>query len=232
MAVVQHEIERKFLLSAPPEPAILDEAEAAIEIEQTYLLSKETSRRVRKAVRDGVAFYFLTEKKRISDLVREEAEEELTASDYTALLAEADPTRQPLCKTRWLFSYEGRTWELDQFHLPADLWLLEIELDDENEEVSPPPFLSVEAEVTHDRRFSSKKLASAQLDEQQLRTLAREYGVELQASRTHEHAVARTISSTAIGLLHTELERVPQRWAQVIAAAERDIHGWLRRRGR
>lgn len=184
MSEPHREIERKFLLSAPPaEDNPVFAGAQRIEIEQVYLVKNGSgSRRVRKAVKNGLVFYYLTEKTRISDLVREEREREITASEYLAYLAEADPDRAPLSKTRWAFQHDGLVWELDDFHLAEELWILEVELPAEDTPADPPAFLELAGELTYDRRFTSKALARRSLDAVALAALLAEYDVR--AART------------------------------------------------
>ena len=61
-------------------------------------------------------------------------------------------------KTRHMVKYEGKTWEVDEFHGDnAELTVAEIELDDENEAFEKPPWLG--AEVTADYRYLNSNLA-------------------------------------------------------------------------
>ena len=77
-------------------------------------------------------------------------------------------------KRRWkIMAEDGYLWELDQFlGLNEGLWLTEIELGDENDEFLCPSWVG--EEVSHDRRFSSKRLAKTpyiEFKEGQLRPL-------------------------------------------------------------
>ncbi|MAV06766.1 MAG: hypothetical protein CMA29_02610, partial [Euryarchaeota archaeon] len=77
-------------------------------------------------------------------------------------------------KRRWkIMAEDGYLWELDQFlGLNEGLWLTEIELGDENDEFLCPSWVG--EEVSHDRRFSSKRLAKTpyiEFNEDQLRPL-------------------------------------------------------------
>ena len=61
-------------------------------------------------------------------------------------------------KTRHVVQYEGKTWEVDEFHADNEgLTVAEIELDDENEVFERPPWLG--EEVTDDYRYLNSNLA-------------------------------------------------------------------------
>ena len=61
-------------------------------------------------------------------------------------------------KRRWkIIAEDGYLWELDHLGLNEGLWLTEIELGDENDEFLRPSWVG--DEVSHDRRFSSKRLS-------------------------------------------------------------------------
>ena len=61
-------------------------------------------------------------------------------------------------KTRYIVEYEGKIWEVDEFHSSnKGLTVAEIELDEENELFTKPPWL--EKEVTADYRYLNSNLA-------------------------------------------------------------------------
>jgi adenylate cyclase len=155
------EIERKFLLDATPD---LERAPVAgartLHIEQTYLLGPDgESERVR-LVREPSEpdRYFHTVKRRISALTREEDEREISRSQYRRLSARRDPERETIRKTRHVFPYRGRVFELDVFEAPPGLVLLEVELPSEDEPVDLPPLPGLR-DVTGDERYSNSELA-------------------------------------------------------------------------
>lgn len=161
MRVTQHEIERKFVLTEPPEleqPPLVDATRLAIE--QTYLVGlDDASERVRLTRDDdGAERYFHTVKRRLSDLTREETEREIDHSEYRDLWRRRDPRRGTIRKTRYRFPYHGRIFELDLFDDPAGLVLLEVELPSEDARVELPPFSGLR-EVTGDDAYSNSELA-------------------------------------------------------------------------
>src|SRR5690606_32820851 len=110
------EIERKFLLSAPPDfnhPALSQAV--PIEIEQTYLHSPDPSVevRVRRRAQAGQSAYFYTRKQRLPSGACVENEALIRPAEYLHLLAERDPDRTTIHKTRFCFAWEGRYFELD-----------------------------------------------------------------------------------------------------------------------
>jgi CYTH domain-containing protein len=156
------EIERKFLVEAPS-PAVLAALGAtAVEIEQHYLeVSPEREVRIRRRGAGRHAMYYRTEKARRSAAVRVETEAAISRHEYDRLLPAALPDRRPIRKVRHCFAAGGAYWELDEFTSHPGLWLLEVELGDEGDEVRLPDGLSVIREVTGDPGFSNASLALA-----------------------------------------------------------------------
>lgn len=164
------EIERKWRVlnfgagfEAPSDAAV-------VEIEQTYLmigagpLAEEVSRqsewRVRRRSLDGNASYYSTIK-RATDVpaVRIEHETQITEDAYKELLEFTDPSRLPVHKTRYVFTYAGRVLELDVYrgHLTG-LVTLEAELPSLEEDVELPHTCAA-FDVTDDSSYRNAELA-------------------------------------------------------------------------
>jgi CYTH domain-containing protein len=157
---VSSEIERKFVLDERPDLGSppLDGART-LAIEQTYLLGDRGSERVRLTREDGrPERYFHTTKRRVSALTREEDEREIDRDEYLRLLARRDPDRGTIRKTRRVFTYRDRVFELDVFERPRGIVLLEVELPTEDAPVELPPFDGLR-EVSGDERYSNAELA-------------------------------------------------------------------------
>jgi CYTH domain-containing protein len=157
------EIERKYLLERAPSPDVLAAFGAvSVEIEQVYLVNRDgvDARRVRRLVDGDGTRYRYTEKRRVRGIVREEREHEIDAAMFERLLAEADPTRRPIRKTRHVFDHHGQRLELDLFEGPlAGLVILEIELDDEDVVPTVPSELGPYRDVSEDPEFLNWNLA-------------------------------------------------------------------------
>lgn len=154
------EIERKFVLDRPPDLSSppLDGARR-LAIEQTYLLGDRGTERVRLLREAGrPERYFHTTKRRVSALTREEDEREIDRAEYVQLLARRDPERGTIHKTRHVFPYGDRIFELDLFERPPGIVLLEVELPSEDAPVELPPFDGLH-EVSGDARYSNSELA-------------------------------------------------------------------------
>ena len=99
------EIERKYLLAGAPAAADL----AALGARQsgssrpTCASEDDWVRRVRRIEAAGGVRHVLTRKRDVAGIVREELESDLTAEEYARLLAEADPARRVIRKTRHVF---------------------------------------------------------------------------------------------------------------------------------
>jgi adenylate cyclase len=164
-ARVSSEIERKFVLDEPPDlrRPPLDGARR-LAIEQTYL-GDRGSERVRLTREEGrPERYFHTTKRPVSALTREEDEREIDLEEYVRLLARRDSERGTIRKTRHVFPFGDRVFELDVFEQPPGIVLLEVELPSEDASVELPPFRGLR-EVSGDDRYSNAELArQARLD--------------------------------------------------------------------
>jgi CYTH domain-containing protein len=163
------EIERKFLITYPSLSWLEEQPGARkAELEQTYLTSDGScSRRVR-LWREGAELHcYRSVKRAVSDMTRIEEEDEISAEEYRRLLAEADPERRPVRKTRWCLPYVGHVLEIDLFPFWSTQAVLECELESEDEAFSLPPELTVLREVTGDRRYLNSVLAGMSGDELQ-----------------------------------------------------------------
>lgn len=154
------EIERKYLIRYP-DVRMLDEYADKSEITQTYLISpiQGESARVRKRGLDGAYTYTHTQKKRISDIRRIEQERILSEEEYEELLKTADPKRSVIHKLRYCLPFMDQMFEIDLYPFWKDRAVMEIELGDEEQEITFPPFLEILAEVTSDKRYTNASLA-------------------------------------------------------------------------
>lgn len=131
----------------------------AYKITQVYLNACEGERRVRKRVSEGKFEFFYTEKLPVSDVTRIEEERSITREEYLEYMQEADPTLNPIEKVRFVFQFDGQTFELDMYNFSKNKAILEIELPSEDTPVYLPPFVTVIKEVTGDKAYKNKSLA-------------------------------------------------------------------------
>lgn len=164
-----HEIERKFLIRRPNEREIFEIKSRAIvaecKIVQTYLTSTDgTERRVRKRTSSlGTTEYFYTEKRKITEEDRIEDERRIgSMQEVEKLLAEADKTRKPLEKTRYVISYKGNTFEMDIYNFSEEYAILELEIPYSGFRFELPSFLEKIEDVTDDSRYKNSSLAKTQ----------------------------------------------------------------------
>jgi CYTH domain-containing protein len=143
------EIERKFILAAPPAPGVLASFGEPLHIEQRYLRSPRAglTRRVRAMTTAGASRFFYTEKEPLPGVgpaagggavVRAEREEEIPADRYEQLRGEADDSYRVVVKDRWRIPAGDLVFELDHVTAPVELWVLEVELDDPDTPVVVP----------------------------------------------------------------------------------------------
>ena len=143
------EIERKFLVISN---TYRDNAKSS-DIKQAYLsVTEKMAIRVRI---DGIQGS-LGIKSKVSDRINREYEYSIPIDEARSLM-NLDNTLI-IRKTRYLVAFEGRTWEVDEFHDDNDgLIIAEIELDAENDIFKIPPWIG--EEVTADYRYLNSNLA-------------------------------------------------------------------------
>ncbi len=156
------EVERRFLLRRPPDFSLppLTKSRCA-DIRQTYLYDSSSGQsRIRRLTSGNRTWYTWT-RKQGSGLVRAEEEVTITLEQYQRLMACRDNGRQAVVKRRHYFVDANRYYELDEVMEPAAraCWLLELELDDPADNLSLPPFLEVDREVTDTPHYSNSAIA-------------------------------------------------------------------------
>lgn len=166
------EIERKFLMDtlALQEIGRRDFPTQGVDIRQVYLTEGENGaeRRLRARMQQGGNLadrgttYSYTEKRFISDLVRNESSRLIDLREYVALERdERDKSRAIIKKTRFNF-VDGYTYfHLDVFSSVLDLVLMEVEFTDESDELILPDYLErlVISEVTDNSNFKNANIA-------------------------------------------------------------------------
>ena len=159
------ETERKFLIKRPTaeQLRILPFARP-VDIEQYYVKDGNESFRIRQRGEGGHYIYIRTDKKKKTDVTREEMETRLTREEYEAYKAKAECG---LSKTRWCIAENGKYFELDMYPYSDELAIIEIELCDENEEFTLPSFVEVIKEVTDDERYTNHSIARTHYIEKQ-----------------------------------------------------------------
>jgi CYTH domain-containing protein len=142
------EIERKFLVTGDAYRS----ADSQV-LRQGYL-NRDKHRTVR--VRTKGPHGFLTIKGITVGATRDEFE-------YAIPLADANQMLDCMCerplieKRRYVFSYQGKKWEIDEFEGEnAGLVIAEVELSDERELFDKPEWVG--QEVTHDTRYLNANL--------------------------------------------------------------------------
>jgi CYTH domain-containing protein len=155
------EIERKFLLRDQPAHAEVPVRFEEFDIEQTYLVGPSGwEARVRRRGQQGSYTYTHTLKRPIAAGQRVEVQRQVTGREYLALLAQADPARQPIRKRRRVFLWANQYFEWDIFEDPRPgLEILEVEVDSLGSPIELPPFLAVEREVTGDEQYANQRIA-------------------------------------------------------------------------
>ena len=157
------ETERKFLILIPSYNEIKQQKNFRIrKIVQTYLKRTDNKNsRVRKIIENGETTYIKTVKERISALSCFEDESVISYEEYKDLLANADKEKKDINKTRYSFEYCDHILEIDIYDFWTDRATLEIELSNENEAFSIPPFITVIKEISTDSRYKNTNLAKS-----------------------------------------------------------------------
>ena len=156
------EIERKFLIRIPDLMRLEDLPNCSkVDMIQTYLKNQPdgTEARVRQRGQNGNFICYRTEKRRISDTTRVEVDRRIDMKEYISFLAEADPERRPIYKTRYCLTENNRYYEIDIYPEWKKQAILEIELKSEDEEIVMPEGIKVIKEVTNDRAYTNYEMA-------------------------------------------------------------------------
>lgn len=163
------ECERKFLIVFPDKAKLLSHGARVSRIEQTYLLAEDgATARVRRREMEGVTKYYHTVKRRLTALSSIEEEREVTGEEYGLLLGAADPTRNPIRKTRYALPYGGHLLEIDIYPFWGKQAVLEIELTSEAEDFTIPDFIRVLREVTADVAYKNVSLSKVVPEEDKI----------------------------------------------------------------
>lgn len=155
------EIERKFLIYYPNIKELENMPNCTkVDITQTYLKSKDdTERRVRARGIDGNYLFYLTEKRKISNIKRVEVERKLTQNEYLTLLMESDSKLHTNHKTRYCLSENNQYFEIDIYPEWNNQAIMEIELSSEDEAINTPTFIKIIKEVTDDNSYKNYQMA-------------------------------------------------------------------------
>lgn len=156
------EIERRFLVADLPDFEGLGIKFEKIDIEQMYFQNGcGAQKRIRKRGQYGSHIFYQTFKQSLREGVRSETEIQISPKQYLALSHERDPAKKIIRKNRYCFLWQNQYFEFDEFIEPRKgLYILEIELTEENERVVIPDFVRVIREVTGDSRYSNYEIAS------------------------------------------------------------------------
>ena len=155
------EIERKFLIYYPNIKELENMPNCTkVDISQTYLKSNDDmERRVRARGINGDYLYYLTEKRKISNIKRVEFERRLTQNEYLALLMESDNKLHTIHKTRYCLSENNQYFEIDIYPEWDNQAIMEIELSSENEIIKIPEFIKIIKEVTDNNDYKNYQMA-------------------------------------------------------------------------
>ena len=144
------EIERKFLVN----PSKLTAGRNGDEYMQGYLSITDTGvTRIRVIGEQG----FLTIKSKTIGITRDEYEYEIPFKDAFRLIKLSQG--EVIHKTRTKIVFDGKKWEIDEFHgKNKGLWLAEIELVDSKEPFSKPEW--VLDDVSNDKKYFNSNLST------------------------------------------------------------------------
>lgn len=169
------EKERKFLVELPLKWFAKFKAATAdkVKIHQSYLKEPGVeSSRIRSILHYGKDWpkmtYTYTKKEFVSEGVNMEYERDLTQTEFAIMLSRfVDIKRNLITKTRYFIDFgphkrpDSKPFEFDLFEDQLlGLAILEIELKEMTDEVIVPPYFKIKKEVTSDKYYSNKNLAS------------------------------------------------------------------------
>ncbi|HOD76495.1 MAG TPA: hypothetical protein PKJ17_10730, partial [Syntrophorhabdaceae bacterium] len=154
--------ERRFLVRDVDFDAMPEHRK--IEIEQTYLTMRTAGQetRLKRRGQDGSCMYFIVRRdltaKRGGGFPREE-EEIISREDYSKLLGMKDSRLNPVVKERFCFVWKNSHFELD-FYKRRNQGLVILETGLMGHDAPLPPFVEVGEEITGNREYVGKRLAS------------------------------------------------------------------------
>ncbi len=140
-------------------PSFLPEGYTKIDIEQTYLDSKEHyERRLRKrTVRDEVTYYLTVQKKALDGLNKIVTDKKITEKEYNRFLEE--PIQGVVKKQRYTFIFQKQYFKLDVIE-EEPFAILEVNPISSGSKVILPENFQIEREVTNETDFDNATLAS------------------------------------------------------------------------
>ena len=155
------EIERKFLIYYPNLKELDNMPNCTkVDITQTYLKSdNDVERIVRARGINGDYLYYLTEKRKITNLKRIEIERKLSQDEYLKLLMESDNRLHTIHKTRYCLTENNQYFEIDIYPEWDNQAIMEIELSSEDEEIKVPSFIEIIDEVTDKEEYKNYQMA-------------------------------------------------------------------------
>lgn len=155
------EIEKKYVIAKPDISQLCMIPEYTYsEIEQIYLASPSgITHRIRSRRFPSGVKYTETVKVRIDKMSANETEREITQERYFELRENIAPESVPVIKERHTFPYGGHTFEIDVYPNWEKSCIMEVELSSRDEDAILPPFISVIAEVTGDKRYSNASMS-------------------------------------------------------------------------
>ncbi|MDB4277996.1 hypothetical protein N9917_00035 [Deltaproteobacteria bacterium] len=167
MTTAENEIERKWLVRQEQMDWPEDQpVESDSDILQTGLQRPDeadgSTERVRRRFFDTGKLELTHTVKHSTDHVahRIESERTIDEKEYLILLRRKHPDMVQIHKHRRVFVYEGHRFELDSFIKPTlDCLLLECELPSLDTEVTLPPWLPVDREVTDEPGWTNTAIA-------------------------------------------------------------------------
>ena len=115
---------------------------------------------MRQRGENGDYVYFLTTKRKVTDIKRVEIERRLSKDEYLTRLMDADTSKKQIRKTRYCLTYENQYFEIDIYPFWDKQAIMEIELADETTPVRFPEFIRVLKEVTDDASYKNASLAN------------------------------------------------------------------------
>lgn len=163
---MSHSYRRRCLISMPDVDALEKMPNCRrVDISQTFLKCPPGRElRISRRRIDGVCTLYNSNEKALSSTGRPvETEARLTRDEYLDMLALADPTLRPICKSRYYLSENNVYFEIDVYPFWQDKAILEIDLESPEEQVDIPSFLHVIADVTHDKAYDYRTLAGAEM---------------------------------------------------------------------
>ena len=155
----------KYLIAMPDmNRLVVNYGAVPFEMTQNYLVvtNPNIERRIRKQKNGSEFLFFYTEKHTMEDGAVWDTERPISKKEYKKYLLEADPDLQPVHKVKYRFNDRHQRFEIDVYPFSRDRAVMFAYAGADENEIVPPPEVTILREVTGVPEYKNKTLAKRQ----------------------------------------------------------------------